>query len=279
MGAIASAYLNIPVAHIHGGDQAMGADIDDNIRHAITKLSHIHFTATKKSAQRVAGLGEERWRIHVTGAPGLDSILHEELPAPSEIACRLNLNLEGPVILLLQHAVSSETADAKKQMEATMQAIVKLKLQTVVLYPNADPGNLAIVRVIERYRNYPFIRLEKSLPHDSFLGLMKTAAVMVGNSSSGIIEAPSFKLPVVNIGIRQAARERASNIIDVNHDRDEIKQAILKAIEDKAFRQRVMRCHNPYGDGRAGQRIADILSQTEVNQRLLRKQFVLGGEG
>ncbi|MDD4271688.1 MAG: UDP-N-acetylglucosamine 2-epimerase [Patescibacteria group bacterium] len=274
MGAIAAAYLNIPIAHIHGGDQCAGADIDDNLRHAITKLAHIHFPATKKSAQRIASLGEEGWRIHTVGAPGLDSILNRKLPSRAKVANLLNLDLNKPIILLLQHAVSSETEKAEKQMEETMRAIIELNFQTVIIYPNTDPGNLAIVKIIEKYKNNPFLRAKKSLPHDIFLGLMKIADVMVGNSSSAIVEAPSFKLPVVNIGIRQADRERSNNIIDVNHDSKEIKKAILKAVYDNKFKLKVKRGKSPYGDGKSAERIIDVLSKIKVDEKLLRKKFI-----
>jgi UDP-N-acetylglucosamine 2-epimerase (non-hydrolysing)/GDP/UDP-N,N'-diacetylbacillosamine 2-epimerase (hydrolysing) len=275
MGAIAAAYLNIPIAHIHGGDQCAGADIDDNIRHAITKLAHIHFPVTEKSAQRILGLGEEKWRIHTVGAPGLDSIFSKTLPSREEVADLLNLDLDKPIILLVQYAVSSETEKAAKQMEETMRAILELNLQTVILYPVTDPGNLAIIKIIEKYKNHLFLRIKKSLPHDIFLGLMKIADVMVGNSSSAIMEAPSFKLPAVNIGIRQADRERSNNIIDVNHNSDEIKKAILKAVRDDNFKQRVRQGKSPYGDGQSARRIVNILSGIKIDQKLLRKKFVL----
>lgn len=275
MGAVAASYLNIPIAHIHGGDQCAGADVNDNIRHAITKLAHLHFPATAKSAKRLRGLGEESWRIKLAGAPGLDSILHRPLPPAKEIATLLNLNLSVPVLLLLQHAVSSETWEAKRQMEETMKAITKLGLQTIILYPNTDPGNLDIIKVIEKYRCLPFVRVNKSLPHDVFLGLMKIADVMVGNSSSAIIEALSFKLPAVNIGIRQSIREHGGNLISVSHNSHDIEKAILKALHDRNFLAKVRLGKSPYGNGKASQIIASALAKVEINEKLMRKKFVL----
>lgn len=275
MAAIAATYLNIPIAHIHGGDQCTGADIDDNIRHAITKLAHIHFPATRKSAERIMGMGEEKWRIHTVGAPGLDSILNDKCPPAIKIAAMLDLDLNKEIILLLQHAVSSETKEVERQIEETMKAIVGLKFQTVVLYPNIDPGNISIIKVIKKYNKFPFIKTRASLPHNIFLGLMRLSSVMVGNSSSAIIEAPSFKLPVVNIGIRQMNRERSNNIIDVGHNRAEIKRAVLKAIKDKKFRRRILKCKNPYGDGKASIRIINELRNIRLDKRLLCKAFIL----
>lgn len=275
MGAIAASYFNIPIAHIHGGDQCAGADLDDNIRHAITKLSHLHFPATAKSAARLRGMGEEGWRIKIAGAPGLDSIFHRQLPSAKEVAALLQLDLSRPVILLLQHAISSEIGEAKSQMEETMQAIIELGMQTVVVFPNIDPGNLGIIKIIEKYKNYSFLRFHKSLPHDVFLGLMKISNVMVGNSSSAVLEAPSFKLPAVNIGIRQANRERGGNLIDVGHNRHEIRRAIQKAMHDKKFLEKVLRAKSPYGNGRASEIITDALAKVGINEKLLRKKFIL----
>jgi len=274
MGAIAAAYLNIPIAHIHGGDQCVGADIDDNIRHCVTKLAHLHFPATQKSGQRIQNLGEEKWRIYVVGAPGLDTILKEKLPTKQEIARLFKLDITKPVILLLQHAVSSQIEQAKSQMEETMQAIMGLKLQTIVIYPNVDPGNASLIKVIEKYRHCPFLKIQKSLPHQTFLGLMKTANAMVGNSSSTIIEAPSFGLPVVDIGIRQAERERADNIINVPHQRKAIEKAIKKALTP-SFRKKLTGLRNPYGNGTASQRIVKVLERIKIDQKLLHKKFII----
>lgn len=278
VAVIAATYLNIPIAHIHGGDQCAGADIDDNIRHAITKLSHLHFPVSPKSADRINALGEERWRTTTVGAPGLDAILHEKLPGRDEMARQFSFDPAKPIILLLQHAVSSETAASRAQMTETMRVIDELKHQTVVIYPNADPGNEGVIEVIEKYKDRPFLRLQKSLPRALFLGLMKTAEVMVGNSSSGIIEAPSFGLPVVNIGIRQTDRERGMNVLDVNHNGRGIKNAINRALTDKAWLRKVKQCKSPYGDGHAGERVAKVLSKTTIDNRLMRKKFVIKGK-
>lgn len=275
MGAIAATYLNIPIAHIHGGDQCAGADIDDNIRHAITKLAHIHFPATPKSAKRIRGLGEESWRINLVGAPGLDFITHDKNLSAVEISNLLNLNLSEPIIILLQHCVSSEVDEAKKQIEETLRAIIELKFQTIIVYPNMDPGNQVIIKAIEKYKNYPFLQIHKSLPRDVFLGLMKVASVIVGNSSSAIIEAPSLKLPAVNIGTRQTDRERGDNLIDVSHNKNEIKRAILKSINDKNFKTKVNKGKNPYGDGKSAERIVKVLSKIKIDAKLLKKKFIL----
>ena len=270
--AISGSYMNIPVAHIHGGDTGKGG-LDESARHAITKFAHIHFPATRKSAERIIAMGEDRWRVHTVGSPALDTILNEPLLPPEVIARSLGLGLSQPVILVLQHPVTTQVEEAPEQMRQTLQAIVEFQYPTVVIYPNSDAGGRRMMDVIKQYEGYPFIKTFKSLPRREYLSLMRVAGVMVGNSSSGIVEAPSLGLPVVNIGIRQEGRERGQNVTDVAHDRAQVLNAIDKALTDKEFLARVKRCKSPYGDGKTGPRIAEILSKTEDTPRLLQKQI------
>lgn len=269
-GAIAATYMGIPIAHIHGGD--VSGNVDEPVRHAITKLAHIHFPATKKSARRIIKMGEESWRVHVVGAPGLDGILSEKVPSRREVARKYDLNLSKPVLLVLQHSVVAEADHAAKQMRETLEAVKSLGLQTILIYPNADAGGRRMIEVIKEYK-YPFVKVFKSVPRGDYLSLMKLASVMVGNSSSGIIEAASFCLPVVNVGTRQEGRQRAGNVIDASYDRQEIISAVKKALNDTSFKEKVKRCRNPYGDGRAGKRIAEILAQVPLDSKLLEKRM------
>jgi GDP/UDP-N,N'-diacetylbacillosamine 2-epimerase (hydrolysing) len=270
VGAVAATYMGIPIAHIHGGD--VSGNVDEPVRHAITKLAHIHFPATKESAERILKMGEEPWRVHVVGAPGLDGILSEKVPSRREIATKYDLNLSKPVLLVLQHSVVAEAEDAANQMGETLEAVKALEQQTVLIYPNADAGGRRMIEVIKECK-CPFIKVFKNVPREDYLGLMKLASVMVGNSSSGIIEAASFGLPVVNIGTRQIGRQRAGNVIDVGYDREEIIKAVKKALNDVSFRKEVKLCRNPYGDGKAGERIAKILAQVALGKELLEKRM------
>jgi GDP/UDP-N,N'-diacetylbacillosamine 2-epimerase (hydrolysing) len=270
-GAVAAAYTGIPIAHLHGGETS--GSIDDSVRHAITKLAHIHFPATRKSAERIIKMGEDPSRVFVVGAPALDTIINEKLPEPSEISKRYGIDLSKPLLLVLQHPVVTEYEDAANQMKETLDAIVELKHQTILIYPNADAGGRNMIKVIKKYEKYPFIKSFKSLPYRDYLGLMKIAGVLIGNSSSGIIEAPSFHLPVVNIGTRQAGRERSTNVIDVGYDKEEIINAVNKALYDSSFRKKVASCKNPYGDGKASQRIARILANIKIAPSLLQKKI------
>jgi UDP-hydrolysing UDP-N-acetyl-D-glucosamine 2-epimerase len=271
VGAVAATYMDIPIGHIHGGD--ISGNVDEPVRHAITKLAHIHFAATKESADRILKMGEEPWRVHVVGAPGLDLIRSEKVPKPENTAVKYRLDLSKPILLVVQHSVVAEADEASSQIRETLEAIKEVGFQTVLIYPSADAGGRRMVKVIKEYEKCPFMKTFKSLPRDQYLDLMKLASVMVGNSSSGIIEAPSFQLSVVNIGGRQKGRQRAGNVIDVQYDREEIKKAIKKALYDEEFRERVKNCKNFYGDGKAGKRIAKILSEIEVNRKLLEKRM------
>ncbi len=261
-GAISGAYLGIPVVHAHGGE--VTSTIDEFNRHAITKFSHIHFPATKKSAQRIIKMGEDAWRVFQVGAPGLDSILSKKLLSKKEIAEKYN----NPALLVVQHPVTAEINHASKQMRETMEAVKEIGEQTIVIYPNADPGSRKMIKVIEKYRKYPFIQIYKSISHKDYLSLMKTAKVIIGNSSSGIIEASSFNLGVINIGTRQEGRERAVNVIDVGYDRNQIKRA-FKTISKKKLKN----SKNPYGDGQTSQRIVKILADLDINKKLLNKRL------
>lgn len=260
---IATVYSNIVVAHIHGGDNAQ-AGLDEYARHAITKMAHIHFPATKKSALRIAKMGEDVKRIFVVGALGLD---FETVLLPKKY------NLSKPILLVVQHPVTTEIASAEKQIRKTLEAVRELKFNTIIIYPNADAGGRKMIKVIEKYRKYPFIQIYKSIPRDDYLGIMNIASAMVGNSSSGIIEAPAFHLPVVNIGSRQKGRERTNNIIDVKHNKNQIKKAIRMALYNKKFLKQVKGCKNPYSNGKASIKIVKILEKIKIDKNLLQKKL------
>jgi UDP-hydrolysing UDP-N-acetyl-D-glucosamine 2-epimerase len=227
-GAVAASYMGIPIAHLHGGE--VSGSVDDSVRHAITKLAHIHFPATQESANRIIKMGEDPSRIFIVGAPSLDTILNEKPPERAELSKRYGLDLAKPILLVLQHPVVTEADEAARQTKETLDAIVELKHQTILIYPNADAGGRRMIKVIKKYEKYPFIKSFKSIPYTDYLGLMKVVSVMIGNSSSGIIEAPSFHLPVVSIGTRQKGRERSTNVIDVGYNREEIVEAVKKAL-------------------------------------------------
>ena len=262
--------LRIPIAHIEGGEVSEGA-IDDAVRNALTKLSHIHFTPTAMARRRVIAMGEEPWRVHQTGAPSLDHISHNNLPVRRELEKLVDLDLSKPTLLVTHHAVTLQN-DSISDVPEIVAALDELDLPTIFSFPNADAGGREIMKAArdycERHKNS---RLVINLGHRNHLGLLFHVAAMVGNSSSGIMEAPAARLPVVNIGIRQRGRERAANIIDVNPIRSEIVAGITKALSE-SFRTSLDGMINPYGDGHAAERIADVLSTVELDERLLVKR-------
>ncbi|MFA6549190.1 MAG: UDP-N-acetylglucosamine 2-epimerase [Candidatus Margulisiibacteriota bacterium] len=273
--AIAAAHMYIPIAHIHGGDTDYGSNIDESIRPAITKFSHIHFPATQKSADRIIRLGEEPWRIHVVGSPSIDVIKNKILLSKNELFKKLGFDPKQPLILTLQHSLMLEKDQAESQITETMEALKRMHAQTVVIYPNADAGGKSMIKIIERYaQQFPsFIRVYKTLPRIEYLSILKYATAMLGNSSSGTIEAPSFNLPVVNPGLRESGREMSTNKIFVKHDRHDIYNGLIKAMFDKKFREKMKHCKNIYGDGKAAKRIADILSKIPIDRRLINKRM------
>ena len=280
---LAAAHMNIPVAHVHGGDSMHGAVIDDSIRHALTKFAHLHFPVSELSAERIRKLGEETRRITTVGAPGLDAVLDGEYADPESVVSKYDLDAAGdagerrpddaPLAVVVQHPVTTEPEAAGDQMRATLDAVTDVAPRPVVVYPNSDAGGRRMIAAVEEYAADDRVRAFQSLPRADYLGLLGAADALVGNSSSGIIEAPSLDLPVVDVGPRQAGRERADNTISVPHDRERIRDAVARALEDPAVRRRARDCANPYDYGGAGRRIADRLAETALDGELLRKRL------
>lgn len=268
--ASAAFYSHIPVAHMHGGDVSGEEHMDAQARHVISRLAHIHFPATKRSAERLERMGEEKWRIFPVGSTSIDYIAEFLAKAKTEKS-------EPPLILLVQHPLSEETGKAENQISQTLEAIIELQkempLHVVAVYPDLDPGAESVMRGLQKYSQYPFIRIKKNLSRDSFLELMSRASVMVGNSSAAIIEAPSFRLPAVNIGTRQKGREKATNVIGARYDKGKIKAAIKKALSP-SFQRKMENIRNPYGHGKASGKIVTIIASLNQNRRLLRKKLV-----
>lgn len=266
---LTAVYMNIPVAHLQSGD--VSGHIDGSARHAITKLCHIHFPACEDSAKRVERLGEEKWRIFNVGAPQLDEVVQGKKLSKKELENKLSINLKKPTLLLIQHPVLVEIKDARKQMIETMEAVKTLGFETIIIYPNVDAGGEEIIKVIKEYEHLPFIHTYRNIDRIVFLSLLQHVSVLIGNSSCGILEAPSFKLPAVDVGERQRGRIRACNVINVGHDREQITRAVQKAINDKKFRHKLMSCVNPYGDGNSSKRVVKVLEEIKIVPKLLDK--------
>ncbi len=270
-GAMAGSYMNTLVAHIHGGE--LSGSVDDPNRHAITRFAHLHLVATKQHAKLLAQIGEEKNRIHIIGSPGLDDITTHNYAEPGMVAAKYNIDLAKPHLLLVQHPVVTERDSAGTQIRLTLDAVVRVGVPTTAIFSNADAGGREMIRVMKAYaRKNQLIRLYRNIPRDEYLGLMACANVIVGNSSSGIIEAASFQLPAVNIGTRQQGRIHPLNVIDTDYDTGRIVAAIRRGLSP-AFRRRIRGLRNPYGNGHTGERVAHVLSATKPTVALLQKRL------
>ncbi|MGE4294006.1 MAG: UDP-N-acetylglucosamine 2-epimerase [Desulfovibrio sp.] len=268
---ICAMQLNIPVAHLFGGDLTQGG-VDECVRHGVTKFSNLHFAATQDSADRIVRMGEEPWRVHNVGSPVLDLVRKRRFTSRKEVCEKYGVDPGKPLAVLVQHPVTWQVESAGEQIQETLRALESLKIQTVAVYPCSDPGYSAIVDALESVRDKPWFRLHSNIDFQDFWGLMDVAGVFVGNSSAGILETPSFKLPTVNIGIRQEGRLRSDNVIDAPHDSTAIRNAIQRALHTE-FREKVQHCLTPYGDGHAAERIVRVLLETPVGERLLHKKM------
>ena len=272
--ALVGAYLNIPVAHICGGDRVIG-NVDDQIRHAVTKLASLHFTTNQESADRVLRLGEQPFRVYNVGNPGLDRLKSVPNLTTEQLSQRLEFQLENeePVLLVIQHALSSEFTEAYEQMHITLEAVAELRIKTILSYPNTDAGGQEMIRAIEEFKDLPYLYIARNIPRLEFVNLMRRASCLLGNSSAGILEAPLLKLPVVNVGNRQKGRLHSTNVSFVPHDKKQIIKSVEKAIYDQSYREQVLECHNPYGDGNSSHRIAELLSNIKIDDNLLIKDI------
>ena len=269
--AIAALPSKIPIAHIHGGELTYGA-IDDAIRHAITKLSHIHFAATTEYARRIRQMGEETWRVHVTGSPAIDSIRSFEATPQAELENEFGLDL-SQTLLITYHPVTLEDND-RDTLSNLLAAVLESGHPLLFTYPNADSHNTEIIqRVKEFVATKPNTRFVTNLGYHKYHSVQRYAAAMVGNSSSGIIEAATFHLPVVNIGTRQEGRIRGAHVIDVSSSKDAIAKGIATAVSPD-FRRSIANIENPYGNGRAAERIVSVLKSMQRVQTLIVKRFV-----
>lgn len=269
---LAALPFTIPVAHLHGGEATEGL-IDEPIRHSITKMSHLHFVATSRYAERVIQMGEEPWRVTVSGAPSLDNIKTTPVLAHHELESVIGMPLQPAPLLVTFHPVTLEHQDTARHIAEVLAALDALAAPVVFTYPNADTEGRVIIRAVEEFvRTHSQARAVASLGTRAYFSLMTYAAAMVGNSSSGIIEAASFKLPVVNIGDRQRGRIHGDNVVDVECENHAIVKAVRRAT-DPGFRAQLVALENPYGDGSAADRIVSVLKSVLLNRKLVIKHF------
>lgn len=263
--------LRIPTAHVSGGDITEGA-IDNQVRDAVTKLSHVHFVAMKEHGDRLLQLGEESWRVHVTGEPALDLLKQIRLMSREELAASLGIDFNGPVIAVSCHPTTLDFGDGGVEVRALFAALQEIAGTFVITLPNADVGRDVIVDQMRSFEeSNKCAKVFSSLGPLRYYSLLAHADAMIGNSSSGIWESPSFQLPTVNIGDRQQGRLRAANVIDVPANAPAILDGLSKALGPR-FRASLSNLKNPYGDGHAAPRVVSILNSLDEKPKLLRKK-------
>lgn len=256
-GAIAAAHLNILIVHLSGGDRS--GSIDDSIRNAISKFSHLHFVTCEDSAQNLLKMAESAARIHIVGEPGVDVAMETSFLSDQEIQAEFGIAPGEKFLLACQHPVTTEVHQTTEQIETTLAALRETNIKTVFTYPNNDAGSEFIIQALEKHKNESWIQLVKNLGSRKFLSLLRRCLALVGNSSSGIWEAPTFHIPVVNIGTRQFRRFRAGNVLDVPHNKEKIKTAIVQCVEDRNFLLQLQKLNSPYGDGNSSEKILTLL--------------------
>ena len=262
--------LRIPLAHIEGGEISEGA-IDDAIRNALTKLSHFHFTSSCAARSRVISMGEEPWRVHQVGAPSLDHLRRSALFSREQLERELHLELSEPPTVVAYHPTTL-ARDTTREADAVFAALAALPGPLLFCYPNADAGSRSLIERVQVFAAaHPSARLFVNLNPVQYWSLLRCAGLMLGNSSSGVMEAAAFALPAVDIGIRQRGRERGANVLSA----EATVSAILNAVEQarsQDFRRSLAGMQNPYGDGRASERIADIIATLPLDEESLIKR-------
>ena len=260
--ALAATYMNIPLAHTMGGE--VSGNIDESIRHAVTKFAHVHFPACTEAADRIIRMGEDPERVHVVGCPRMDLVAEVLAQSGNGLSDLFQegvggtFSLDQPFLLVSQHPVTTEYGDGERQIVETLKAVQQLDLPAIVLWPNADAGSEHIAQGMRKFREHEDdskLHFFKNLPTDDYVRLMRKTACLVGNSSSAIREGSFIGTPAVNVGPRQEGRQRGANVADVGYDRGQIAEAVRAQVEHGPYD------HEPiYGDGRAGERIADVLA-------------------
>lgn len=278
--------MGIPTAHVEGGDVTEGGALDDSVRHAMTKLAHLHFTTNEDASRRVQSMGEESWRVFTVGFPAIDLITLNQYATLQQLIDQYGIDPNRPIVLFTQHSVATEFELAQAQIASSLDALeilAKEGCQIIVTHPNNDAGGKRIIDAIHRWasKDIEGVQTHSSLGRYYYHGILhycghgEGRGVCVGNSSSGIKETPALGCPAVNIGSRQQGRLRSTNVIDVPYDRDLIVEAVRKSLWDEEFRLQCRTCKNPYGLGNAGKKIAKILAEIPLDQNMIRKKITI----
>jgi len=265
--AIIGAHMNILVSHVEGGE--VTGTIDDSIRHATTKFAHLHFTSNSQATKRLIKLGENPKHIFTVGTPSLDSILEVKNIPKIILEKKYGIDFKKPFIVMLQHTVTSEINKIDLHVFETINAIKELDIQAIIIHGNADAGSKKILKIIENSK----IKQFSTIPFNEFINILKHSSALIGNSSSGIIEAPFLHIPSINIGTRQEGRLHSASVIDVSYNKNQIKKAINKTINDKKFLNKIKKLKSLYGDGHSSDKIVDILEKINLEDIPIQKKI------
>ncbi|MEI6522763.1 MAG: UDP-N-acetylglucosamine 2-epimerase [Bacteroidota bacterium] len=273
--SLTAAYMDIPVAHIAGGDIVKDGNIDNSVRYATSKFAHIHFTILEEHSNTLIKLGEDNWRIYTVGSPALDRFLETPKMEVTEISQKLNFDIaKDKYLVLIQHPIITDVENEDKNIRETLDAIIESGYKCLINYPNSDAGHHSIIEAYLEYtKKHPQLFLFKNLDRTTYINILRNAACLLGNSSSGIVEAPSIGLPVINIGKRQVGRIHSDNVLFVNNIKSEILGAISKSLTNLQYIAEVKNCKNPYGEGNSAKKIVDVLKNIILDRNLLYKNI------
>ena len=266
--AIAAMHFNIPIIHLYGGDVTQGGT-DESTRHAISKMANLHLTSNFQSFKNVKQMGEESWRIHNVGLSSLDLFKDDFFKSKNYLEKKFNIDLSKPLILLIQHSVTWQVKESKKQILETLKALNKLKFQTIALYPCSDPGYKAIINEYNKFKNKKFFKVYKNLEITDFYSLLKYSRLLLGNSSCGILECGFFKKYVINIGIRQEGSICKNNVFHLPHQSDRIARKITEILKKPQIKKKV----NLYGNGNSTKKIIKFILRNHNVKKLIKKKF------
>ena len=263
---IVGAHMNIPVAHIQGGE--VSGTIDESIRHAMSKFAHYHFAANNDAKKRLIRMGEKKQNIYSVGCPSIDALLDEKDCSKEYIKKKFRIDLEKKFLILIQHPVTSEI-NSGYQITNTLKAVKKIDIDKLIIYPNNDAGSKKIIKVI----NSSGFKIARTLNLREYKTILSKASLLIGNSSSGIHEAATFKIPVINIGTRQSGRLKPPNLISTSYNARDIRKKINYVLNNKFFIKKMKSLKNPYGDGKTSKRIVRLLSQINISKKIIQKRI------
>ena len=265
--AIVGAHMNIPVAHLEAGE--VTGTIDEPIRHAISKFAHFHFTTNSFATKRLIKMGEDKKYIYTVGNTSLDEIKKITHIPTKQLEKEFDLDFTKPFVIVMQHTVTSEFNQIEKHIKQTLDAIKELNIQAIIIHGNVDAGSRKILKLIKKSK----IKQFKTIPFDKYINLLKNATALVGNSSSGKMEAPFLKIPSINIGTRQFGRTKTTSVIDVPYNKNKIKNAINKTIKDKKFLHQIKKQKSLYGNGNSSKKIIRILETIDLDKIPIQKKL------